>query len=242
MDPYFYIWNSLFLAGPGMGQGGITLTLWDPEVQLHVQCVVDDTTLCSATLKGMQDSVQRSLRIFKAMNAACNPTKFGLIHYENSGGRIRPNTSVIEVEGARVKAAKRTQYIKFLGGNAKVLSSAPEDMKKIRVHARMITVQLCWHVQSLAIIMAILYGYILARWLYKRSVGWLAGVEHRQHQGETKELLGIMCNAARRALYLPLKTPKQFFIHQKGMAMTTPLQKFWEINKTDMHEAANARH
>ena len=29
MDPYFHIWNSLFLAGLGVGDGGIGLQLWD---------------------------------------------------------------------------------------------------------------------------------------------------------------------------------------------------------------------
>ena len=242
MDPYFYVWNSLFLTGPGMGHGGIALCLWEAEVRVHAQCVVDDTTLWGDTQEGMRDSVHKCLHVFRGMNAACNPTKFGLLHYVHEGNRIRPWDTTLMVEGAKVRAASKSKYVKFLGGNANVLSTAQEDVKKIREHARLITAQLCRNVPSLAITLAILGGCILDRWLYNRSVGWPAGVEHAQHEGECRVVLGVMCNAARRALYLPLKTPKTFFIHPKGIAMATPLHKFWENTMMDLYKTANARH
>ena len=189
-----------------------------------------------------QASVGECVRTLRAMNAACNPDKFGPIRYVYNQGKQTPRATVIEVEGVRVKAAGGTQYGKFPGGNANVLTTAPKDIKKMRQHARAITAQLCRHVPSQAIIMAIMYGCILAQWLYKRSVRWPTGIGMEHHMRESKEMLGIMCNMTRRVLYVPLKTPKQFFIHEKGMAMTTPLQKFWETNMVDTYKAANARH
>ena len=242
MDPYFYIWNSLFLAGPGIGEGGISLRLWESMARLHIQCVVDDTTLWGATTQGLQHSVNRTIVVLKAMNVACNPDKFGLIHYAYHNHKITPQASTIQVEGTTVHAAKRTKYIKFLGGNANVLTAAGEDIQGIRKHARHITAQACRHVPSLAILKALVAGCILARWLYKRSVGWPQHVNGRGHAGETKTVLGIMCNTMRRTLYLPLNTPKQFFVHAKGLAVTPPLQAFWENNLMDMYKTANAKH
>ena len=86
-------------------------------------------------------------------------------------------------------------------------------MANIRKHARHLTAQMCRHVPSLAIIQAIVAGCILARRLYRRSVGWLDRVDQDTHEGETKKVLGIVCNSARIILYLPLKPPKHFFVH-----------------------------
>ena len=52
--------NSVFLAGPGTGQGGISLRLWDTTVQLYVQCVVDDATIWGTTPKGRRVWVNAS--------------------------------------------------------------------------------------------------------------------------------------------------------------------------------------
>ena len=74
------------------------------------------------------------------------------------------------------------------------------------------------------------------------SAVWAQHLNGRGHAGETKTVLGIMCNTIQGTLYLPLKTPKQFFVHAKGLAVTPPLQAFWENNLMDMYKTANAKH
>ena len=242
MDPYFYIWNSMFLAGPGVGGGGIQIPLWNETIRLHIQCVVDDTTVWAPTQGEMRNTMHSTLGVLHAMNAQCNVDKFGLLHYTYDRHKIHPKHTTLEVEGTKVRAASRAQYVKLLGGDANVLATGAEDMACIRKQARHITAQMCRHVPSLDIIQAILVGCILARWLYKRSVVWPDRVEQDTHEGETKTVRGIMCNNARRVLYLPLKTPKQFFVHTKGIAVEPPLHKFWETIMQELYRAANARH
>ena len=132
--------------------------------------------------------------------------------------QIQPRHTTLEVEGTRVKAASKAQYVKFLGGRGKHAGLWVEDIARIRKHARHITAQLSRHVPSLAIILAILAGCILARWLYRRSVGWPEGIERDAHDddGEAKNMLGIMCNCTRRILYLPSKRLNNFLCTLKG--------------------------
>ena len=73
-------------------------------------------------------------------------------------------------------------------------------------------------------------------------MGWPEGVDDACHVGETKTVLGILCNAACSGLYLPLKTPKQVPVRTKGLVMDTPLHKFWETTILEMYRTANPRH
>ena len=76
-------------------------------MQLHVQCVVDDPTIWGTTQTGMQASVGRCVQTLRAMNAACNPDKFGLLHYVYRQEKLGTRATVIEVEGTHVKTASR---------------------------------------------------------------------------------------------------------------------------------------
>ena len=143
MVPYFYIWNCLFLVGPGSGVGGIQILLWHEQITLHIQCVVDDTTIWAPTHGEMHDTMQSTLGVWHAMNAQCNVDKFGLLHYRCDGPKNFSKHTTLEVEGTKIKAASKAQYVKFLGGNANVVATAAEDMANIHKHVRHITEQMC---------------------------------------------------------------------------------------------------
>ena len=55
-------------------------------------------------------------------------------------------------------------------------------------------------------------------------------------------VLGILCNVLRKALNLPRRTPKLFFIADKGMGLSDPYAKLWENGFVELMRAANSRH
>ena len=56
-------------------------------------------TLCYRAMpQALRGGVGRCLQVLQAMNAACNPDKFGLIHYVYHKGKIKLQTTIIQVE------------------------------------------------------------------------------------------------------------------------------------------------
>ena len=92
MDPFFYVWNSLLLwRGINERCRGVLLTLlWGAQVAIKVQATVDDTTLWATSPAELQRAVEQVMPILKAMNAAVNPDKFGLLHLSGAQGQTQP--------------------------------------------------------------------------------------------------------------------------------------------------------
>ena len=100
---------------------------------------MDDAIVWTTSVNGMQAAICKCLKSLHAMKAKSTVAKFGLPHDMYDKHRIMPKHTMLEVEGTRVKAATKTQYVKFLGGNANVLASCVEDIAGIRKHACHIT-------------------------------------------------------------------------------------------------------
>ena len=92
----------------------------------------------------------------------------------------------------------------------------------------------------MAIMMASLPQCIWARSFYTRSVGWPQGVKNLTHMGEAKTIPCMICDTARRVVYLPVKSPNQIFVHTKEIAMGPPQHKFWETEMQELYMVANA--
>ena len=115
-------------------------------------------------------------------------------------------------------------------------------MVKLRKQARFVTVKLRQHPPSLSLLNAIVQGVLVARWLHTRLVHWPAGVELDTHTGEAGKVLGTVAHVMRKALHLPLKTPRKFFVDTKGLGLPPPLLSFWATVLVDLYRAANSRH
>ena len=50
-----------------------------------------------------------------------------------------------------------------------------------------------------------------------------------------------MCNVLRKALNLPCRALKLFFIADKGMGLSDPYAKLWECGRVELMRAANSR-
>ena len=242
MDPFFYIWNSLLLHAVYTHLVGVPLQLWQDTEELSLQAVVDDTTLWALSPPTMQRNVNVLVATLQWLNARCNPDKFGFLSFQQEKGVISHAPSTLHVEGSAVPSAPPSKYVKILGGNANILHGAQGDLVKLRKQARFVTVKLRQHPPSLSLLNAIVQGVLVARWLHTRLVHWPAGVELDTHTGEAGKVLGTVAHVMRKALHLPLKTPRKFFVDTKGLGLPPPLLSFWATILVDLYRAANARH
>ena len=244
MDPFFYVWNSLLLCrGINERCRGVLLTLlWGAQVAIKAQATVDDTTLWASSPAELQRAVEQVMPVLKAMNAAVNPHKFGLLHLSGAQGQVRLVRSSVNVHPKVVHSATEDIYVKVLGSNANLLSTSPADVVALRRQSYGLQRKLRLRTPSLPLLLPIAEGVLLVSWCYKRMVHSPRDLMRPLASGEGAFVLSILCRVLRKVVILPPKTPRQFLLHSRGLRLSDPYHKLWELGNEELMRAANSRH
>ena len=244
MDPYFYVWNSKIVkAGIDRSSARTQLQLPDGrQICIRAQAVVDDTSLWGDAPAQLQGEIENVMNVLRAMNAQCNPDKFGFLHLSGKRGTVKLCESSLQVGKHTVKAAGKSEYVKVLGANANPFSNSKADIVEVRKFSWHVKDRLHSHTPALPVLLTIIEGVLLLKWVYRRLMTWPSGILNPLPKGDGVVVLGILCNVLRKALNLPRRTPKLFFIADKGMGLSDPYAKLWENGFVELMRAANSRH
>ena len=180
--------------------------------------------------------------VLRAMNAQCNPDKFGFLHLSGKRGAVKLCESSLQVGKHTVKAAGKLEYVKVLGANANPFSNSKADIVEVRKFSWHVKDRLRSHTPALPVLLTSVEGVLLLKWVYRRLINWPGDILNPLPKGEGVVVLGILCNVLKKALNLPRRTPKLFFIADKGMGLSDPYAKLWENGFVELMRAANSRH
>ena len=169
MDPYFYEWNSKILkAGIDRSSAGTQMRLPDGrQICIRAQAVVDDTSLWGDALAQLQGEIENVMNVLRAMNAQCNPDKFGFLHLSGKRGAVKLCESSLQVGKHAVKAAGKSEYVKVLGANANPFSSSKADIVEVRNLSWHVKDRLQSHTPALPVLLTIIEGVLLLKWVYR---------------------------------------------------------------------------
>ena len=112
-----------------------------------------------------------------------------------------------------------------------ILSSPKEDLEELKTGCRRLKQKMSAQPCSIPMMRAILDGTQTMRWVFRSIVDWPQDIlSNAAHKGATRTVVPAVASFARRALYLPLKTPRAFTyakIGEGNLGVPHPGEKLW---------------
>ena len=247
MDPYWYVhYTNLLLSDVERKSVGVTVHMATEDIVIKSQLTVDDILHMANGVPVLESEANGMVETMRHINGKPDPDKFGLLVYAKKREGMVVEKAQVNIQGQSITAVGPKEYFKLVGGNVNILSNPKEDLEELKTGCRRLKQRMSTQPCSIPMMRAILDGTQTMRWVFRRIVDWPQDIlSNAAHKGETTMVVSAVAAVARRALYLPLKTPRAFIYGEVGegnLGVPHPGEKLWGAAVSELIKGLQSPH
>ena len=247
MGPYWYVhYTNLLLSEVERKSVGVRVHMATEDIVIKSQLIVDDILHMACGVPVLESEANDMVETMRHINGKPNPDKFGLLVYVKKREGMVVEKAQVNIQGQIITAVGPKEYFKLVGGNVNILSNPKENLEELKTGCRRLKQRMSAQPCSIPMMRAILDGTQTMRWVFRKIVDWPQDIlSNAAHKGETKMVVSAVAAVARRALYLPLKTPRAFIYDEVGegnLGVPHPRKKLWGAAVSELIKGLQSPH